>query len=145
MNLWANELPVVFLCWGSSIHILMWGIPPGSRAAIYILMMGLPHSGDNSVVGFFPLGGQLHCWVYFHSKVPDHHSNLFGALPRSRHIQSVVGWHPHFRPLFAGLLRPRLLVTYGIYMRVFLFGLSPWRTSPEWLWIGRSLEEENFT
>ena len=38
-----------------------------------------PNSRDNSVLRFFSHIGQLHCWVYSHSEVPDRHYNLFGA------------------------------------------------------------------
>ena len=54
LNLWEDEPPIIFLYWGPSIHISIWGIRPCSRASIYIPMMGLPSLERQLRCGDFP-------------------------------------------------------------------------------------------
>jgi len=46
-----------------------------------------PTWSSTLMMGLFPLGG-------------NGSSHRVRALIRNGHIQSVAGWHPHFRPLF---------------------------------------------
>jgi len=84
--------------------------------------------GHSSADGISPLGG------------PNHNFDDEISLTQSRRIQSVDGWYPPLQTSFqfAGKHsgEPLLHETYDIYIRVFLFGLSPQYTSFMWLEVG---------
>jgi len=131
--------------------------PLGTQSLAYRLPSSEPTGRQihpYSALGFPPVRRQLRCGISPTRKITltlgllplgGARSLPWVVAPIQKRIQSVIMLYPHFRPFLYRSRRRYDHMCLGIFMRVFLIGLSPRPTSPVWAYSDRLPEDKSDT